>query len=74
MALIHGDPSDALELTTVVLQGLAGGTLMYVAFFEVNHIQKANKHKAVEYVLIRHYKKKIVIRSWSVNDQNRLLN
>ena len=35
MALIHGDPSDALQLTTVILQGLAGGTLMYVAFFEV---------------------------------------
>lgn len=34
MALQDGE-SDALALTNLVLQGLAAGTLIYVAFFEV---------------------------------------
>lgn len=35
MAVSDGGHSDALTLTTLVLQGIAGGTLIYVAFFEV---------------------------------------
>lgn len=34
MALSSGQ-SESLVLTALVLQGLAGGTLIYVAFFEV---------------------------------------
>jgi len=34
MLLIDGE-STSLALTTLVLQGLAAGTLVYVAFFEV---------------------------------------
>ena len=33
--MTDGTHSDALTLATLVLQGLAGGTLIYVAFFEV---------------------------------------
>ncbi len=34
MGLSNGT-TDALVLTSLILQGLAGGTLIYVAFFEV---------------------------------------
>ena len=34
MALVNNE-SDSLNLTSLVLQGLAAGTIIYVAFFEV---------------------------------------